>query len=80
MFYFYLNFPTFNSDPIKIHRSNCGFCQNGSGRNGGFSNQRGFWAGPFEEYAEIESALVQLNQKFTNPPSFENASCCNPNS
>jgi len=65
-------------DPIKIHRANCGFCQNGMGAKNIGSNHRGFWAGPFNSYQDILSALEQLNDRFINAPGFINASCCNP--
>jgi hypothetical protein len=78
MYYFYLNFPNFISDPIKIHNANCSHCRNGSGLHDYGSNQRGFWAGPFKTFSDIEFSLNQLNQKFSNPPGFESARCCNP--
>jgi hypothetical protein len=77
MYYFYINFPYFYVDPVKIHHADCGFCQNGQGSRGIGSNGNGFWAGPFENYADVESALQQLNSKFNNPPGFENVRFCN---
>jgi hypothetical protein len=78
MYYFYINFPTFGVDPIKIHLAKCGFCQNGNGMHGIGSNHRGFWAGPFNSYQDIVIALEQLNERFINPPGFDDAGCCNP--
>lgn len=78
MYYFYVNFPNFNVDPIKIHRTNCGFCQSGNGMQGVGSNQSGFWAGPFNSYNDIVSALEEMNNKFIIPPGFANCSRCNP--
>jgi len=80
MYYFYLNFPNFTSDPIKIHHADCSYCKNGNGLHDNGSNQRGFWAGPFSTYSDIEVALIQLDQKFSTPPGFEDARCCNPDS
>jgi hypothetical protein len=42
--------------------------------------ERGLWAGPFSTYSDMEVALRQLDQKFSNPPGFEDAGCCNPGS
>ena len=78
MYYFYVNFPNFSVDPIKIHRANCGFCQNGNGMQGVGSNHRGFWAGPFNSYQDIVAALDQLNDKFINPPGLIDCNRCNP--
>jgi hypothetical protein len=80
MYYFYVNFPNFSSDPIKIHDADCSYCKNGNGLHDHGSNQRGFWAGPFNTYSDIEDALKQLDQKFSTPPGFEDAGCCNPGS
>ena len=64
MYYFYINYPNFKDRTILIHNGDCGQCQNGNGMQGSGSNERGFWAGPFEELIHAEEALKSLIKLF----------------
>jgi hypothetical protein len=74
-FYFYINFPTFASKKILIHRGTCGHCNHGNGKKGGGSNEKGFWAGPFNSHSNARRALDSLIGKFQNPPLTGDCSC-----
>ena len=63
MYYFYLNFPNYKSKNIMIHSSECGDCKSGIGKRGSLSNEKGFWAGPFETYLNAELCLEELLKK-----------------
>ena len=79
MFYFYINFPNFKKRIIKIHKAECSRCKNGKGQNGEeYSNEKGFWAGPFDIYANIVLALENLVTKFNSKVHFDNCKFCNP--
>ena len=79
MFYFYINFPNFKKRVIKIHKADCGICKNGKGKNGDeYSNEKGFWAGPFEKYHDTVLALEKLISKFNSKVNFGNRKFCNP--
>jgi hypothetical protein len=79
MFYFYINFPNFKERVIIMHKADCGMCRNGKGQNGPeYSNERGFWAGPFEKYPDTVLALEKLISKFNTKVNFDNCRFCNP--
>jgi hypothetical protein len=75
MFYFYINFPTFKSRTILIHRGECGDCQNGIGKHNIGSNEKGFWSGPFKNLDDADSAMKKLQKKFKYPPNIGNCTC-----
>ena len=74
-FYFYLNFPRFSEKRILIHRNSCLRCKNGEGLHGAGSNEKGFWAGPFNHYEHANDALRKLISKFSNPPETGDCDC-----
>jgi hypothetical protein len=74
-YYFYVNFPNFASKTILIHKGTCGHCNQGLGKNGIGSNERGFWAGPFGQYDNARAALTNLFDKFINPPQTGDCNC-----
>jgi len=76
MYYFYINYPNFKDRTILIHYSDCGNCQNGTGKQGSGSNEKGFWAGPFKELIHAEEALKSLIKLFNYQPEIGNHSCC----
>lgn len=79
MYYFYINFPSFNDRIIKIHLAECSRCNHGKGQNGDeFSNEKGFWVGPFDKYPNTVSALEKLTSKFKSTVKFEDCKFCNP--
>jgi len=77
MYYFYLNFPTFKERTILIHKGDCSECQNGNGKQGSGSNEKGFWAGPFHELSHAEEALKKMIKLFNHQPKTKNHRCCN---
>jgi hypothetical protein len=76
MYYFYINYPRFKDRTILIHHGYCGDCQNGTGKQGSGSNEKGFWTGSFANLSDAETALKLLVEKFKNPPKIRNHSCC----
>jgi hypothetical protein len=74
-YYFYVNFPRFKEKKILIHRNTCSNCKNGTGLRGRGSNEKGFWAGPFNKYIHAHEALTKLVSKFQNPPECGDCDC-----
>ncbi len=60
MYYFYLNFPNYKTNSIRIHHQDCGDCKSGQGKLGSLSNKNGFWAGPFNTIEDTEDSLNKL--------------------
>lgn len=58
-FYIYENW---QAGPHKtvIHRSDCGYCNDGRGRVGGYDPQHAQWRGPYATLAEAEAASAAL--------------------
>ncbi len=76
MYYFYINYPRFKDRTILIHHGDCGDCQNGTGKQGSGSNEKGFWTGSFANLSDAETALKLLVKLFKDPPKTRNCSCC----
>jgi hypothetical protein len=76
MYYFYINYPNLKDRTILIHHGDCGNCQNGTGKQGSGSNEKGFWTGSFSSLSDAETALELLVKLFKNPPNTGNCSCC----
>ena len=76
MYYFYVNFPRIKERKILIHKGECPDCKNGNGLHNLGSNEKGFWAGPFNELSHAESALRKLLSLFRDAPESGNHTCC----
>ena len=76
-FLFYVNFPRFSEKIILIHRNTYLKCRNGDGLHSTGSNEKGFWAGPFNKHIHASIALSKLISKFENPPETGYCNCVN---
>lgn len=76
MYYFYLNFPTYKTHVIKIHRQNCRDCNSGQGKRNSLSNKNGFWAGPFKTINDTEDSLNELLNLVENKFTFSTCRRC----
>ena len=58
----YYIYENWQAGPHKavIHAGNCGFCNDGKGRAGGYDPRHGKWHGPFETVDVARSAAATL--------------------
>lgn len=72
-FYVYENWTAKN---VKIHKGQCGFCNNGNGRRGYYGNKNGKWHGSIKTYLQAQHLAIQLaNNLGTN---YRNCKRCHP--
>lgn len=76
MYYFYLNYPNYKTNPIIIHHQDCGDCKSGHGKLGSLSNKNGFWAGPFKTVKNTEDSLNRLLHLVVDKFTFRTCSRC----
>lgn len=77
-FFIYQNYPT---NSVKIHRGDCGFCQQGHGAHQNHGNNvNGQWhIGPgqgYPTYQDCVTVAIQIAQEMNT--NFENCQVCNP--
>ena len=62
MYYIYENWVA--EKKAKIHKADCGFCNNGNGaHNNIHGNRNGKWHGPFGNYTKAHEFAVRLNNR-----------------
>ncbi len=61
----YYIYENWQAGPHKavIHNGSCGYCNNGSGRAGGYDPKHAQWHGPYETLASARSAQEGLSVK-----------------
>jgi len=73
MYYLYFNWQA-NGPHIRIHYANCGFCNNGNGRNiqNVEAGRNGVWIGPFTSFEFVSDFIELINVD------FDSCRNCNP--
>ena len=63
----YFVYENWTHDRARIHKADCGHCNDGRGTQAGSSNRNGKWHGPYDDRGEAFRAAGRLGREDTKP-------------